>query len=135
MARVLLEISRFWCHGRAYCEVAHTLRALVIESGELVFRGHLPRQTDGRVPRWLIVDRDLWQRLPRIISAVVVMGFVLVGLKSLLMAHFDLTGSSIGRISSLALLVAAGLAVYVVCLQLFGVARLKELIAAIRHGL
>jgi len=85
--------------------------------------------------RWLVVDCDLWQRLPRIIIAVVVMGFALVGLKSLLMAHFDLTGSSIGRISSLALLVAAGLAVYVVCLQLFGVARLKELIAAIRHGL
>jgi peptidoglycan biosynthesis protein MviN/MurJ (putative lipid II flippase) len=85
--------------------------------------------------RWLIVDRDLWRRLPRIVTAVALMGLALVAVKALLTANLDLTGSSIARIVSLVVLVATGLAVYLVGLQLFGVAKLKELIAAIRHGL
>jgi putative peptidoglycan lipid II flippase len=85
--------------------------------------------------RWLVVDRDLWRRLPRIVTAAAVMGLTLLVLKGLLTTTFDLTGSSIARVASLAVLVATGLAVYLVGLQLFGVAKLRELIAAIRHGL
>jgi putative peptidoglycan lipid II flippase len=85
--------------------------------------------------RWLVVDRDLWRRLPRIVTAAAMMGLVLMALKGLMTANLDLTGSSIARVASLVVLVASGLAVYLVGLQLFGVARLKELIAAIRHGL
>jgi hypothetical protein len=47
-----------------------------------------------------------------------------------------LDGTSIpGRIAALILLVGIGLVVYVASLQVLGVARLRDLVAAIRHGL
>jgi putative peptidoglycan lipid II flippase len=82
--------------------------------------------------RWLLVDRDLWRRLPRIVAAAAVMGLVLVALKGGLATAFDVTGSSLARIVSLALLVATGLAVYLIALQLLRVTSFKEIIAAIR---
>jgi peptidoglycan biosynthesis protein MviN/MurJ (putative lipid II flippase) len=85
--------------------------------------------------RWLVVDRDFWRRLPRIVTAAAVMGLTLLALRGLMTSTLDLTGSSIVRVASLAVLVASGLAVYLVALQLFGVAKLRELIAAIRHGI
>jgi putative peptidoglycan lipid II flippase len=84
---------------------------------------------------WLSVDADWWRRVPRIIAATAMMGIVLVGLQRALEANFDLAGSSIARVGSLALLVSTGLTVYHVGLELFGVARLKELVASIRDKL
>ena len=46
-----------------------------------------------------------------------------------------MSGTAIARIATLALLVAAGLAVYLGCIQAFGVARLSELRAAVRKQL
>ncbi len=85
--------------------------------------------------RWLALDPDLWRRLPRIILATAVMGFVLLALKALLEGSFDLAGSQIARIAALAVLVVTGLVVYLAGLQVFGVAKLKDLIDAVRHGL
>jgi putative peptidoglycan lipid II flippase len=84
---------------------------------------------------WVAVDPGFWRRLPRIIAATAIMGIVLVALKEVLEASMDVSGSQLGRIASLTILVASGLAVYLVGLELFGVARLKELLAAIRNRL
>ncbi|MEA2904431.1 MAG: putative peptidoglycan lipid flippase [Alphaproteobacteria bacterium] len=83
--------------------------------------------------RWLAADGDLWPRLRRIAAVTVMMGIVLVGLRQALAANLDVTGSALARIASLAVLVTGGLAVYLAGLELFGVARLKDLLAAVRH--
>jgi putative peptidoglycan lipid II flippase len=85
--------------------------------------------------RWLRLDRDLWRRLPRIVLATALMGLVLLALKPLLASQLDVAGSQLARIAELAVLVSAGLAVYLCALQTLGVARLKDLIAAVRHRL
>jgi putative peptidoglycan lipid II flippase len=84
---------------------------------------------------WLAPDRDLWRRLPRIVLATALMGLALIALKPALAAHLDVGSSSLARVVELAVLVAAGLAVYLAALQALGVARLRDLTAAIRHGL
>jgi putative peptidoglycan lipid II flippase len=81
---------------------------------------------------WLHVDAQLVRRLPRIALATIAMGAVLHLLLGLL-APWIGSPSSLLRIVSLAALVLAGLAVYVALLQALGVARLADLIAAIRH--
>ena len=63
------------------------------------------------------------------------MGIVLIGLQSALDASLDVAGSSIARVGSLALLVSTGLMVYLAGLELFGVMRLKELVASVRGKL
>src|SRR4051812_15308462 len=85
--------------------------------------------------RWLRVDRDLWRRLPRIVVATAVMGIVIVVLQMLLVKNFNIHGSPLGRIAALAVLVASGLAIYLVGLQVFGVVKLGELRAAVRNRL
>ena len=85
--------------------------------------------------RWLRLDSDLWRRLPRIVIATIVMGIAIAILQMLLAKAFNVTGSQLGRIAALAVLVAAGLAVYLAGLQAFGVVKLKELVAAVRHRL
>jgi putative peptidoglycan lipid II flippase len=85
--------------------------------------------------RWLQVDRDLWRRLPRIVAATIVMGIAILILQTLLAKNFNVAGSQLGRIAALAVLVAAGFAVYLAALQAFGVVKLKELVAAVRHRL
>jgi putative peptidoglycan lipid II flippase len=85
--------------------------------------------------RWLHLDRDLRRRLPRIVAATVAMGLALVALKVLVTARLDLAGSSAARLAALAALVAAGLGVYLAALQLLGVARLRDLLTAVRDRL
>ncbi len=63
------------------------------------------------------------------------MGLTIATLQILLARHFNVAGSQLGRIASLAVLVATGLAVYLAGLQVLGVVKLQELIAAIRHRL
>jgi putative peptidoglycan lipid II flippase len=77
--------------------------------------------------QWLAGDRDLWRRLAGIAVATVAMGAVLVGMRWLLPSP----DGTIARLAVLAILVAAGLAIYGLALQVFGVARLTTLVAAI----
>jgi putative peptidoglycan lipid II flippase len=82
---------------------------------------------------WLPFDRAAARRLPRIAVATVLMGAALIGAQALLAAMLD--GASIpGRIAALMLLVGIGLLVYLASLQALGVARLRDLVAAMRHG-
>jgi putative peptidoglycan lipid II flippase len=81
--------------------------------------------------RWLACERDLGRRLPCIVLATAVMGVALVGAKWLLAAQLD--GSAIARIGALAILVAAGVGVYVAALALLGIARPKALFEAARN--
>jgi putative peptidoglycan lipid II flippase len=82
--------------------------------------------------RWLQVDRDLWRRLPRILIATAVMGIAILALQDLLASAFTIAGA-LGRIASLAVLVATGLAVYLAALQVLDVVKLRELLAMVRH--
>jgi putative peptidoglycan lipid II flippase len=79
--------------------------------------------------RWLAGDRDLARRLTGIVMAAAAMGAAVYGLKVVLGGQT----STIGRIAALAALVATGLVTYGMALQLFGVARLSALLAAVRH--
>lgn len=83
--------------------------------------------------RWLRLDADAARRLPRIVLATVVMGAV-VGY-ALYAAHalFPAAATTLGRLVLLIALVALGVAIYAAALQLLGVAKLKDLIAAVRQ--
>lgn len=84
---------------------------------------------------WLRLDSSGWRRLPRILLATAVMGAV-VGY-ALMAGHAllpALSSSSLGRLVLLAALVTLGVAVYLAALQLFGVTRLKDLLAAVRRS-
>ncbi len=83
--------------------------------------------------RWLQPDRDLRRRLSRIALATLAMGIAVAGLQALI-AVLPQAGASQGmRIGSMALLVASGLGVYLAALQLLGIGRLTELLAAVRR--
>jgi hypothetical protein len=60
------------------------------------------------------------------------MGIVILCMNQLLAALSLATGSELARTVSLALLVAAGLGGYLAGLQALGVARIRDLLAAIR---
>ena len=83
--------------------------------------------------RWLQLDRDAARRLPRIVAATLVMGLAVFGLHQLLASPLITNGSQLVRLAALALLVATGLAVYLASIELLGVARLRDLLAAVRH--
>src|SRR3989304_3064875 len=70
------------------------------------------------------------RRLPRILLATLVMGGVIAYAVHALTAP----ASSLGRLAILAALVTLGVAVYLATLQLLGVTKLKDLIAAVRGG-
>jgi putative peptidoglycan lipid II flippase len=80
---------------------------------------------------WLALDRGAWRRLPRLVVAAIIMGAVIFAANALAAPMLD--GSQLIRIGGLAVLVALGLAVYVVSLEVLGVARLHDLITAIRQ--
>ena len=83
---------------------------------------------------WLRLDQTALRRLPRIALATVVMAAIvgagLVASHALIPA---LASSSFGRLALLAVLVALGVAVDLAALQILGVAKLKDLLAAIRR--
>ena len=83
---------------------------------------------------WLALDRTGTRRLPRIVLAAAVMGMVIFALNALLAAPLAGSSSQLIRLGALALLVAVGLAAYLGGLQLLGVARLRDLIRAVREG-
>jgi putative peptidoglycan lipid II flippase len=82
---------------------------------------------------WLHLDRDAARRLSRIVAATLVMGLAVFGLYALLAPAFGADGSQLLRLAALALLVTAGLAIYLACIELSGVARLRDLLAAVRN--
>lgn len=77
---------------------------------------------------WLHLDREATRRLPRIVAATLVMGLAVFGLHALLAPAFGADGSQLLRVAALALLVATGLAIYLACIELSGVARLRDLL-------
>jgi putative peptidoglycan lipid II flippase len=80
---------------------------------------------------WLrIEEASLW-RLPRIVIATAIMAAAVGAGEAVLTRMFDLAGSSLARIITLFALVAAGLAIYLIALQAFRVASLRELVAAV----
>jgi putative peptidoglycan lipid II flippase len=81
---------------------------------------------------WLHLDRDAARRLPRIVTATLLMGVVVFGLHALIAPAFAADASQLTRLAALALLVATGLAVYLASIELFGVARLRDLVGALR---
>jgi putative peptidoglycan lipid II flippase len=82
---------------------------------------------------WLRVEITVWQRLPRIVLATFVMGAVVAAGNGLMISLFDVSGSSFARITTLVLLVVAGLVVYLLALQAFGVTSMRALVGAFRE--
>jgi putative peptidoglycan lipid II flippase len=82
---------------------------------------------------WVRVEVEAWRRMPRILLATIIMGAFVAGADAFLTSWLDIPGSSVARIAALGLMVAAGLGVYLGCLQAFGVASVRILLRAIRE--
>jgi putative peptidoglycan lipid II flippase len=80
---------------------------------------------------WLRIEPAALRRMPRIVIATAIMGSVIAAGDAALTSLLYVTGSSLARIVTLFALVAVGLAVYLGCLQAFGVASVKVLVTAI----
>ncbi len=85
--------------------------------------------------RWLRVDVEARHRLPRILLATVAMGIAIYGAQILLATLLGGAPSALLRVVTLAILVAAGLGVYLACVHLLGVARWSDLMAVVRREL
>ena len=83
---------------------------------------------------WLRCDRAAARRLPRIVAATLIMGMVIFAAHDL-SASLPGASGSLARLALLVVLVALGLAVYLASLELLGVARLRDLVAAVRARL
>jgi putative peptidoglycan lipid II flippase len=84
---------------------------------------------------WLKIDRDARRRLPRIVLATAVMAIAIFAGRHLIASMFAVTDTALARVATLAVLVVAGLAVYLAAIELFGIARLADLRAAMRGRL
>lgn len=82
---------------------------------------------------WVRVEAEAWRRMPRIVLATIIMGAFVAGADAFLTSRLDISGSSVARIAALGLVVTAGLGVYLVCLQAFGVASVRILLRAIQE--
>jgi putative peptidoglycan lipid II flippase len=82
---------------------------------------------------WIRIEVEAWRRVPRIILATIIMGAFIACADTLLKSSLDLSGSSFARVAALALMVAAGLGVYLGCLQVFGVASVRILLRAVQE--
>jgi putative peptidoglycan lipid II flippase len=82
---------------------------------------------------WLRLDPAAARRLPRIIAATAIMAPIVGGALLLVRSHAPgLQAGSPGRLAALAALVMLGAAVYLAALQILGVARLRDLVSAVR---
>jgi putative peptidoglycan lipid II flippase len=84
---------------------------------------------------WLALDGAAIRRLAGIVLAALAMGIVILCLNQLLASLSIATASELARIISLGMLVAIGLGAYVISLQTLGVARMRDVLAAVRHRL
>jgi len=82
--------------------------------------------------RWLALDPAAGGRLPRIIVLAIAMGFVTYLAHMLLGLTLGAPTSFLPRIIELAALVTLGLAFYIMGLQSLGIARAREMMAALR---
>jgi putative peptidoglycan lipid II flippase len=80
---------------------------------------------------WLRIEAEAWRRMPRIMLATLVMGAFIAGMDALLASSLNISGSSFARVAALGLTVAAGLTLYVGCLQALGVASVRTLLRAV----
>jgi putative peptidoglycan lipid II flippase len=80
---------------------------------------------------WLRIEEASLTRLPRIVIATAIMAAAVAVGEAMLTRLFDLSGSSLARIVALFAMVAAGLAIYLVALQAFRVASLRDLLASV----
>src|SRR6266478_7166479 len=84
---------------------------------------------------WLRIEAEAWRRVPRIVLATLVMGAFIASVDAWLASWLNISGSSFARVAALGLMVAAGLGLYLVCLQALGVASVRVLLRAIRERL
>jgi len=82
---------------------------------------------------WMRIEAATWRRAPRIMLATVVMGGVIVAGEASLTALLDVAGSAFARIATLGLIVAVGLGVYLLALQVLGVTSVRILLRAVRQ--
>jgi len=82
---------------------------------------------------WLRIEVEAWRRVPRIVLATLVMGAFIAGVDASLASWLNISGSSFARIAALGLMVAAGLGLYLGCLQALGVVSVRILLRAIRE--
>ncbi len=82
--------------------------------------------------RWLAIAGETWRRLPRIVLAAAATAIALALLHHALALIPGMTATTAGRIALMLVLVAGGLAFYILCLQATGVMRMRDLIAAVR---
>lgn len=82
---------------------------------------------------WVRIEVEAWRRAPRIVLATIIMGSAIAGGDALLTALVHISGSSLVRIAMLAVMVAAGLGVYLISLQALGVISARSLIRAVRE--
>jgi putative peptidoglycan lipid II flippase len=81
--------------------------------------------------RWLRIDRDGRRRIPRILVATAVMALAILSAQRIHVALFDVATTAFSRMTVLAVLVTIGLAVYLGAIQALGVARLRDIVAAV----
>jgi len=81
--------------------------------------------------RWLAFGHATARRLQRMVLAAAIMGAVVYALNNLMVTMLA-GGSQIVRFGLLGLLVAVGLGTYLAALELLGVARLRDLVLAVR---
>ena len=83
---------------------------------------------------WLRLDNDAKRRLPRIALATALMGVaVAAALHAAERLLPDLAASAVGRLELLFVLVAVGMLIYGAAIDLIGVIKLRELVAAVRQ--
>jgi putative peptidoglycan lipid II flippase len=83
--------------------------------------------------KWLAIDPVARRRIPRIILATLTMTIAIIVARHALAVPFVPASSALARDLLLLVLVATGLVTYLAAIQAFGVARLGDLISAIRH--
>jgi putative peptidoglycan lipid II flippase len=81
---------------------------------------------------WLGLDGTALRRLPRIVAATTVMSGAILLLDGACSALL-MGGSQLARVAILIGLVTAGVAIYLVSLEALGVARLRDLVQAVRE--
>ncbi len=84
---------------------------------------------------WLRIEIAAWRRVPSIVLATFIMGAVIAAGDATMVLLFDISGSSLARIATLAMLVIVGLAVYLLALQVFGVTSMRILVGRFRERL
>src|SRR5258708_6809004 len=75
---------------------------------------------------WVRIEVEAWRRGPRIMLATVVMGAFIAGMGPLLASWRSISRPSFGPLAALRVFVAAGLTLYVGCLQALGVASIDR---------